>query len=146
MNLSIKHCDEEPATQTARRFDNVATYASELPPDQSCRPVRRASAVALPAESKAAECSCEAHFELRAPSNGRPAFDPSFKPDIPVDHFRVGLGQGAGTMNGCRREAQHRAHSCMTKVWANRMNPDDEPVECSASRGIHGSVPYDIKR
>jgi hypothetical protein len=102
-------------------------------------------ALAMPGEARADECRCEAHFELRTPSNGRPDFDPSFKPDFPVDHFSAGLGQGAGTMNGCRREAQHRAHRCMNRIWDNRLTPDNEPGECSTSLGIHGSVPYNIK-
>src|SRR5690606_6002805 len=42
--------------------------------------------------------------------------------------------------------AQHRAHSCMARIWDKRWTPSDEPAECSTSRGIHGSVPYDIKR
>jgi hypothetical protein len=119
----------------------------------NCRPLRFAALLAaplvfpMPGDAGAAECRCEAHFELREPSKGegRPVFDTSFKPDIPVDHFSAGLGQGAGTMNGCRRQAQHRAHSCMSKVYDNRLTPDNEPGECSTSRGIHGSVPYDIK-
>lgn len=104
-------------------------------------------AFAMSGDATADDCRCEAHFELRAPAPGgrRPDFDPSFKPDIPVDHFTAGLGKGARTMNGCRREAQHRAHRCMSRIWDNRLTPDNEPGECSTSLGIHGSVPYDIK-
>jgi hypothetical protein len=100
---------------------------------------------AVQGEARADECSCEAHFELRLPTGGRPSADPSWKPDIPVDHFRAGAGQGAGTINGCRRQAQHKAHKCMTKICDNRWTWQNEPSECSTSQMIHGSVPYNIK-
>jgi hypothetical protein len=109
-------------------------------------------ALMMQGDAVAAEtCLCKAHFELRPVVNGRPNFDASFKPDIPVDHFSAAKGKGAGTMNACRRGAQQAANSCMQKIWEKRWSAAEDtgnyeqPAECSTSRGIRGSVPYNIK-
>jgi hypothetical protein len=122
---------------------SVMTFLPEI--RKSAAIVALPLAFVTPREASADTCRCLAHFELRLSAGGRPSPTPSWKPDIPVDHFTSGKDKGVGTMNGCRREAQHRAHSCMSRIWENRTNWQQEPSACSTSLGISGSVPYNIK-
>lgn len=97
---------------------------------------------ALSAPAGADTCRCKAHFEIRYESRGV-----SFKPDVPVDHFTALNSKGAfQTNNACRREARDQAHSCMDGIWKGRHTPTNKSSHCSTSKGIRGSVPYDIKR